>query len=82
MSQKKKYVYDFPEQREFCSGLQYGDIVYIAKVTGYSISQTTNVVNGKRKMKDNMKIVIEKVLNLRKAMDEEIERQELNRSEA
>ena len=81
MSQKKKYVYDFPEQREFCSGLQYGDIVYIANATGYSVSQTTNVVNGKRKMQDNMKIVIEKVLNLRKSMNEDIQKLEVHRSE-
>lgn len=57
----KKYVYDYPDQREFCKDLQTGDITALAEWTGNTPGHISRIVNGTRKMPELIKLYIEKI---------------------
>jgi len=62
---KKKYVYDYPDQRELCVGLRYGDYTHIASLTGYHAVTVQQMGRGTRKMNDTVSGVIAKFLKMR-----------------
>ena len=67
--QKKKYTYDYPEQRELSKGLRQGDVKLIADKTGYSPGTVSLMCKGKRKMQDNVRKVIEQLVLINKQIE-------------
>ena len=64
--QKKKYTYDYPDQREISKGLQLGDFLIISKKTKSSPNMVSLMCSGKRKMKKDVKNAIEQLIELNK----------------
>lgn len=71
---KKKYSYDFPEQRELSKGLRNGDMRSLVEWSGYSLPHISNMVNGKRRMADFVKMLIEKIYEQRAIMEDYAEK--------
>lgn len=67
VNKKKKYVYDYPENREVSRGLQKGDQLFITEKTGYSYGHVNDMIRGRRKMLDDVKDLIQKVTALNAA---------------
>jgi len=66
---KKKYVYDYPDQRKLRDKLSIGDISLIAQATGYKQGSVSNMLNGTRKMPEQVRDKIEKLIKLREEME-------------
>lgn len=67
---KKKwnYTYDFPEQRALCAPLSGQDKVLIAEKMGYTREHVISVCSGKRRMKPEMRTLVEKILDIKQQM--------------
>jgi len=65
-TQKKKYSYNYPAQKELAKRLLSGEREYIAAFTPYTLTTFNALCNGTRKMPDYVKEMIEKTLELRK----------------
>lgn len=63
----KKYVYDYPEQREQAKNLERGDVGLIAEMTGNHPKYISMIFSGKRRMTDRIKKAYEAVLKANKA---------------
>lgn len=58
-AQKKKYEYDYPDQRKLREALELGDMTRIAKATKRSRSYITQMFDGTRKMTDDVMDLVE-----------------------
>lgn len=58
--QKKEYRYNYPEQIKMSEGLESGDIVLIASMTNKSKAYISLMCKGKRKMTDDIKMIVER----------------------
>jgi len=67
--QKKKYTYDYPEQRKISKGLKHGDIKIISEKTNYSLVVVYQMTVGTRKMHSSVKSVIEQLVLVNKQID-------------
>ena len=66
VKKNKKYVYDYPENRELAKGLQNGDNLIIAIKTGLSEGYISQVLSGKRKMKPSVRLIVERLVEVNK----------------
>jgi len=66
------YTYDYPEQRELAKTLRISDKSYIARLTGYSETHISYMCDGKRRMKPEVKQIIEKLNLMRREIETEI----------
>lgn len=66
----KKYKYDFPAQRELSKNLAKGDKAFLARKFGYSLTYISLMCKGERKMSDAIKQVVEKLIDMRKEIEE------------
>lgn len=69
---KQKYTYHYPEQITLCEDLLIGDHDFIAKKVSLSPSYVSNMCRGIRKMKPEVKNLIEKLIDFRKSIDEHL----------
>ena len=59
VKEKKKYIYSYPENKQYRELLNQGDIQKIADITGFSGGYIWMILNGERKMrKDILDIII------------------------
>ena len=65
----KKYNYDFPENKRYLPLLKKYRVSYISTLTGYTITYLHYILNGKRKMPEDLKML----LNLLEGMATAIE---------
>ena len=66
----KIYTYDFPEQRELSKDLKRGDTSLLADLTGYSLVTISQMCRGRRKMADIVKLMINKIYEVREMMED------------
>ena len=59
---KKQYRYNYPEQRTLSAQLRRGDRMIIAEKTGYSFYTIIQMCKGQRRMKPEIKRVIEEMI--------------------
>lgn len=67
--QKKKYTYNYPEQREISKGLRHGDIKFIAEKTGYVIQTISMMCRGERTMPERVRKVVKQLVSVNKQID-------------
>jgi len=80
--QKKKYLYDYPEQRELSKQLQKGDQIIIAEKTGYSQVMTYQMCQGRRKMPERVKKLIELIITVNNERNKIIKEMKLEEENA
>ena len=59
---KKQYLYDYPEQRKLSAQLRRGDRAIVAEKTGYTLMSIIKMCKGQRRMKPEIKRVIEQLI--------------------
>ncbi len=68
VKKKWNYTYDFPEQRELCAPLNGEDKRLIAEKIGCTRGHVISICNGRRRMKPEVKSLVEQILKLKQQM--------------
>lgn len=64
VNSKKKYKYDYPENKEFSKTITIADRVLIATGTGYTYNTIVAIFQGKRKMPSKVRDFAQKIIDI------------------
>lgn len=73
MAKQKKYIYDFPENKEIAEQLEKGDRGRIATASGFTFTYINDIFKGKRRMPESVKEIANIIININKQRKEALQ---------